>query len=144
GESIGIVGPTGAGKSTLIDLVVGLLDPTSGRITVDGDDLRAARVGWQRGLGYVPQAIFLVDDTVRRNVALGLPDAAMDGAAAAEAIRRPQLDAFAATLPGGLDPVVGGRGVRIGGGERQRSGVAGALYHRPAVLVLDEATSALD
>jgi ATP-binding cassette subfamily C protein len=144
GESIGIVGPTGAGKSTLVDLVVGLLDPTAGRITIDGDDLRAARVGWQRALGYVPQAIFLVDDTVRRNVALGLPDAAIDEACLRDAIRRAQLDAFVATLPDGLDTVVGERGVRLSGGERQRIGVARALYHRPAVLVLDEGTSALD
>ena len=144
GESIGVVGATGSGKSTLVDLVVGLLDPTSGRITVDGVDLRSGRVGWQRGLGYVPQTIFLVDDTLRRNVALGLPDAEIDETRIGRAIRRAQLEPLLSTLPDGLDTVVGERGIRLSGGERQRLGVARALYHEPAVLVFDEATSALD
>jgi ATP-binding cassette, subfamily B, bacterial PglK len=144
GESIGVVGPTGAGKSTLVDLLVGLLDPTAGRITVDGVDLRARRLGWQRSVGYVPQAIFLVDDTLRRNVALGIPDAEIDERRIGDAVQRAQLATFVATLPDGLDTVVGERGVRLSGGERQRIGVARALYHQPAVLVFDEATSALD
>jgi ATP-binding cassette subfamily C protein len=100
--------------------------------------------GWQREIGYVPQTVFLLDDTLRRNVALGVPDAEIDEARLRSAIRRAQLEEFVAALPGGLDTSIGERGVRISGGERQRIGVARALYHEPAVLVLDEATSALD
>ena len=144
GESIGIVGLTGAGKSTLADLLLGLLAPTAGRVTVDGRDLAAHRRAWQRRIGYVPQAIVLVDDTVRRNVALGIPDAEIDAARLAEVVRLAQLEGLVAGLPAGLETHVGERGVRLSGGERQRVGIARALYHAPDVLVFDEATAALD
>ena len=143
-ERIGLVGPSGAGKSTIVDLLLGLLDPTGGRILVDGTDLREVRRSWQDLVGYVPQHIFLLDDSVRRNVAFGEPDAGIVDADVREALRRAQLDAFVDSLPGGLDTKVGERGVRFSGGQQQRLGIARALYHQPPVLVLDEATSALD
>ncbi len=144
GESIGIVGPTGSGKSTLIDLIVGLLEPSSGRLTVDGRELAGDLSQWKRSIGYVPQSIFLLDTSLRRNVALGIPDEDIDDDRVARAIRIAGLERFVATLPEGLDTAVGERGVRLSGGQRQRIGIARALYHDPAVLVFDEATSALD
>jgi ATP-binding cassette subfamily C protein len=144
GESIGIVGPTGSGKSTLIDLIVGLLEPSSGRLMVDGKELARDPSQWKRSIGYVPQSIFLVDTSLRRNVALGIPDAEIDEQRVSRAIRIAGLEQFVATLPEGLDTTVGERGVRLSGGQRQRIGIARALYHDPVLLVFDEATSALD
>jgi ATP-binding cassette subfamily C protein len=144
GESIGIVGPTGGGKSTLIDLVLGLLSPDSGRVLVDDSDIHTQLDGWQRNLGVVPQAVYLLDSTLRRNIALGVADDAIDDARVQEAIRLAQLEPFVAALPKGLDTAVGERGVRLSGGERQRVAIARALYRRPAVIVFDEGTSALD
>jgi len=144
GESIGIVGPTGGGKSTLIDLVLGLLRPGSGQILVDGIDVHTQLDGWQRNLGVVPQSVYLLDTTLRRNIALGVDDVAIDDDRVMEAIGRAQLDRFVAELPEGLGTVVGERGVRLSGGERQRVAIARALYRHPAVLVFDEGTSALD
>ena len=144
GESVALVGPSGAGKSTLADVILGVLEPTSGRILVDGRDVTPDRRGWQSKIGYVPQTIYLTDDSLRRNIALGLPDALIDPVQLADAIRLARLDAVVAQLPEGLDSMVGEHGARLSGGQRQRVGIARALYHRPEVLVLDEATSALD
>ena len=144
GESVGVVGDSGAGKSTLVDILLGLLTPDRGEVRVDGEDIRQALRNWQDQIGYVPQSIFLTDDTVARNVAFGLPADKIDTAAVWRAIRAAQLEDFVHDLPQGLATVVGERGVRLSGGQRQRIGIARALYHDPAVLVLDEATSSLD
>jgi ABC-type multidrug transport system fused ATPase/permease subunit len=144
GESVGFVGPSGSGKSTLVDIVLGLLTPDTGTVLVDGADIQGDLRAWQDQIGYVPQSIYLTDDTLRRNVAFGLPDDAIDEAAVRRAIRAAQLEEFVASLPLGFDTLVGEQGVRLSGGQRQRIGIARALYHDPAVLVLDEATSALD
>jgi ATP-binding cassette subfamily C protein len=144
GESIGIVGPTGAGKSTLVDLLIGLLQPSCGRIMIDGVALPERRRSWQRQIGYVPQTIFLADDSLRRNITLGIPDDDIDDDKVQAAVRMAQLEAFVASLADGLNTFVGERGMRLSGGERQRVGIARALYHEPEALVFDEATSALD
>ncbi len=144
GDAIGLVGPSGSGKSTLADVVLGLLAPECGRVLVDGVDIQEDLRGWQDRVGYVPQSVYLTDDTVRRNIAFGLPDPEIDERAVQRAIAAAQLQDFVETLPHGLDTVVGERGVRLSGGQRQRIGIARALYHDPDVLVLDEATSALD
>jgi ABC-type multidrug transport system fused ATPase/permease subunit len=144
GTSIGFIGGSGCGKSTLIDLILGLIAPEDGNVRVDGVDIQSRLRGWQDQIGYVAQAIFLTDDTLRRNVAFGIPDAQIDEAAVRRAITAAQLDAFVRELPAGLDTVVGERGVRLSGGQRQRIAMARALFHDPSVLVLDEATSSLD
>jgi ATP-binding cassette subfamily C protein len=142
GESVGIVGPSGAGKSTLVDLLLGLLEPTSGRVTVDGRDVRTGLRSWQRRIGHVPQTPYLMDDSLRRNIALGLTDDLIDERRVEAALRLAQLSEFATGLPEKLDTPVGERGVRLSGGQRQRVAIARALYHE--VLVFDEATAALD
>jgi ATP-binding cassette subfamily C protein len=144
GESVGIVGATGAGKSTLLDLILGLLDPTAGRITIDGRDLRDDIRGWQAAIGLVPQSVYLLDDTIRRNVAFGIADDEIDDDAVAEAIALARLEDFIATLPQGLETTVGERGVRLSGGQRQRVAIARALYRRPQILIFDEGTASLD
>jgi len=145
-SSLGVIGPTGSGKSTLVDLLLGLYQPTAGEILIDGQVLTPARVpSWQASIGYVPQDIFLIDDTIARNVAFGLPDEKIDLARLREACAMAQiLDFIEAELPDGFQTRVGERGIRLSGGQRQRIGLARALYHRPSLLILDEATSALD
>jgi ATP-binding cassette subfamily C protein len=144
--SLGVIGPTGSGKSTLVDLLLGLYQPTSGEILIDGRPLTRGLVpSWQASIGYVPQDIFLIDDTIARNVAFGLSDNEIDPARLREACVMAQLlDFIEAELPDGFDTNVGERGVRVSGGQRQRIGLARALYNRPSLLILDEATSALD
>ena len=144
--SLGVIGPTGSGKSTLVDLLLGLYQPTAGEILIDGRTLTPELVpAWQASIGYVPQDIFLIDDTIARNVAFGLPDNEIDRARLREACAMAQiLDFIETELPAGFDTCVGERGVRLSGGQRQRIGLARALYHRPSLLILDEATSALD
>jgi ABC-type multidrug transport system fused ATPase/permease subunit len=146
GEKVAFVGPTGSGKSTLIDLILGLHTPVSGCIQIDGEELNSDRLPlWRRRIGYVPQDIFLVDDTLRRNIAFGLKDEEIDEEALGRAVRMAQADEFIFDRKSeGLDTIVGERGVRLSGGQRQRIGLARALYHQPDVLILDEATSALD
>lgn len=144
GASVGFIGGSGAGKSTLVDILLGLLTPVSGTVKVDGIDIQTNMRGWQDQIGYVSQSIFLTDDTLRRNVAFGLPADQIDEAAVWRAIQAAQLKQFVNDLPQGLDTLVGERGIRLSGGQRQRIGIARALYHDPPVLVLDEATSSLD
>lgn len=143
--TIGLVGRTGAGKSTLVGLILGILTPTSGTISVDGTILDSRTLpAWQNRVGYVPQDVFLIDGTVTDNIALGIRPEAVDPAAIRRAAVLAGLDAVIAALPQGYDSSVGERGIRLSGGQRQRLGIARALYHDPDVIVFDEATSALD
>ncbi|MHA1598901.1 MAG: ABC transporter ATP-binding protein [Alphaproteobacteria bacterium] len=144
GESIALVGESGAGKSTLADLLLGLLDPTAGRILADGVDIAGDLRGWRAGIGYIPQEAFLTDDTVRRNIALGIDDDDIDEDAISRAMAMAQLSEVIEGIPNGLDTVLGEHGVRLSGGQRQRVSIARTLYNDPGVLILDEATSALD
>jgi ABC-type multidrug transport system fused ATPase/permease subunit len=144
GETVGICGPTGGGKTTLVDLITGLLPPTAGRVMVDGHDLQEHDREWHENLGVVPQMVFLVDDTLRGNIALGIDEGDVDEAALSEALSLAQLTEVVETLPAGLETRVGERGLRLSGGQRQRVAIARALYRRPAVLIFDEGTSALD
>lgn len=145
GARVGIVGPTGGGKSTLLNLLMGLLEPTRGSILIDGDALVGARVkAWQKNIAHVPQAIYLADARIDENVALGVPREQIDTHRVTEALSRAQLSPVIASLPDGVGTYVGENGVRLSGGQRQRLGIARALYKQATVLVLDEATSALD
>jgi len=144
GEAVGFVGQSGSGKSTLIDTMLGLLEPQNGSVLINGETIESVKQSWQKQIGYIPQTIFLMDDSLRRNIAIGIADKEIDELAITEALKSAQLEDFVASLPEGLDTVVGERGVRLSGGQRQRIGIARALYHRPSVLVLDEATSSLD
>jgi ABC-type bacteriocin/lantibiotic exporter with double-glycine peptidase domain len=144
GEAVGFVGQSGSGKSTLIDILLGLLDPKTGSVSINSRSIGEVKRQWQHIVGYIPQTIFLMDDSLRRNIAIGIADSEIDEVAIQDALKSAQLEDFVASLPEGLDTVVGERGVRLSGGQRQRIGIARALYHRPSVLVLDEATSSLD
>ena len=144
GESVAFVGATGSGKSTLVNVILGLLKPQEGRILIDGVDIHANLRGWLDHVGYIPQTIVLLDDTLRRNIAFGMADEEIDEERVWTAVRAAQLESFIRDLPEGLETVVGERGVRLSGGQRQRVGLARALYRNPEVLVMDEATSALD
>lgn len=144
GDCLAVVGATGAGKSTLADLIMGLLVPTSGAVLLDGVSIHDDLPSWQRHIGYVPQAPYLLDDTLGRNIAFGIPDEDVDAAAIRAAVEAAQLGSLVASLPDGLNTVIGDRGTRLSGGERQRVSIARALYRDASLLVLDEATSALD
>ena len=144
GKTIAFVGTSGAGKSTLIDILLGLLKPKYGKIYADGMDIFKNLKTWQKEIGYIPQSIYLSDDTIRNNVAFGVDEKEIDEQAVINALKQAQLYEFLEGLPEGLDTFVGDRGVRLSGGQRQRIGIARALYHNPEILVLDEATSALD
>jgi ATP-binding cassette subfamily C protein len=144
GASIGIVGASGAGKTTLVDLLLGLLPADTGTIRIDGQDIGACRHDWQRTLGYVPQSAALIDDTIARNIAFGLSEEAIDPARLDHAIDLAQLRKVIDDLPDGIETVLGEQGARLSGGQRQRIAIARALYRDPQVLVFDEATSALD
>jgi ABC-type multidrug transport system fused ATPase/permease subunit len=144
-QIVGIVGETGAGKTTLVDVLLGLLECTQGRIEVDGVPLHADhRLLWRRSCGYIPQEIFLSDDSVRANIAFGVSPDLIDDEAVRRSAAIAQIDRFLDTLPEGYQTRIGERGVRLSGGQRQRIGIARALYHDPDVLVMDEATSSLD
>ncbi len=144
GKSVGIVGTSGAGKSTVVDILLGLLETREGTVCADGMDVKQNYRKWLKNIGYIPQMIFMLDDTIRRNVAFGVPEDKIDEDRLWEVLKEAQLDEFIKTLPEGLDTGIGERGIRLSGGQRQRIGIARALYHDPEVLVLDEATSALD
>lgn len=143
-ESVGFVGPSGAGKSTLIDIILGLLPLEKGKITVDGKNIADDENSWHKLVGYIPQTIYLMDDTIRNNVAFGIPTEKISEEKLWNALEKAQIADFIRLLPDGLDSQIGDRGVRISGGQRQRLGIARALYHDPEILVFDEATSALD
>ena len=143
-SSVALIGASGAGKTTAVDLILGLLDPQSGKITVDGTDIKTYIESWHQSIGYIPQTIYLMDDTIRANIAFGVPEKEIDEKLLEQAVKEAQLDQFVHSLPEGLDTVIGDRGVRLSGGQRQRIGIARALYRDPQVLILDEATSALD
>jgi len=144
--SVGLVGPTGAGKTTLVDIILGLLTPQKGEFSVDGVKINENNIlNWQKNLGYVPQHIYLSDDTILNNIAFGIPDEKIDRKTVEHVARISNLhDFIISELPNGYETIVGERGIRLSGGERQRVGIARALYHDPEVLVLDEATSSLD
>ena len=144
GFEVGIVGTTGAGKSTLVDILLGLLRPTRGKVTVDGVDISTNIRSWQDLVGYVPQTIFLIDSSIRANIAFGIDEQDIDDERVVRALNLAQLREFVEELPAGMNELVGERGVRLSGGQRQRIGIARALYLDPPILVFDEATSALD
>lgn len=146
GSAVGIVGETGSGKSTFVDVLLGLLVMQKGEITADGQNIFEGNNyrKWLKNVGYIPQTVFMIDDTIRKNVAFGIPEDEIDEARVWEVLKEAQLDEFVKSLPEGLETGIGERGIRLSGGQRQRISIARALYEDPAVLVLDEATSALD
>lgn len=144
GAYVGVIGSSGAGKTTFVDILLGLLLPTKGGIYVDGQDIQTDLRGWQENLAYVPQSIYLIDATIKENIALGETSGSIDDAKIKKVLRMAELYDFVQELPNGINTMVGERGVKLSGGQRQRIGIARALYQKPEVLILDEATSALD
>lgn len=143
-RSVALTGASGAGKTTVVDIMLGLLEPQGGSVKVDGTDIRQEMSSWHQSIGYIPQTIYLMDDTIRANIAFGIPQNEIDDGMLERAMREAQIDEFVHSLPRGVDTVIGDRGVKLSGGQRQRIGIARALYRDPQVLILDEATSALD
>ncbi|WP_103668736.1 ABC transporter ATP-binding protein [Pseudanabaena sp. BC1403] len=144
GQTIAFIGSSGAGKTTIVDIILGLLTPSQGEISVDGKNILTNLAGWQRQIGYIPQSIYLSDDTIRNNIAFGLASHEINEEKVWAAIKASQLEELVHGLPEQLDTLVGERGIRLSGGQRQRIGIARALYHNPEVIVMDEATAALD
>lgn len=144
GKSVGIMGTSGAGKSTIVDILLGLLHTQEGEITCDGVDIFKNYESWLAQIGYIPQSIYLIDESIRENIAFGIDEDKIDEKRIWEVLEEAQLKEFVEELPNGLDTTIGDRGVRLSGGQRQRIGIARALYHNPEILVFDEATSALD
>ena len=144
GQSVGIMGPSGAGKSTIVDILLGLLHAESGQILCDGADIFSNYDSWLSQIGYIPQSIYLIDESIRENIAFGIDADRVNEDRIWEILKEAQLDEFIRSLPEGLETKIGDRGVRLSGGQRQRIGIARALYHNPEILVFDEATSALD
>jgi ABC-type multidrug transport system fused ATPase/permease subunit len=144
GEVIGVSGSSGAGKTTLIDILLGVLQPTSGTVCVDGIDISQDLRGWQNQVGFVPQSVYLIDDSIEANIALGIPKSAIDHDRVRAVLRDVDLLKFVENLPDGVQTKVGERGTRLSGGQLQRIGIARALYRRPKILFLDESTSSLD
>ena len=144
GKSIGLIGPSGAGKSTTVDILLGLLRPRAGKITVDGTDISTNLPGWYADIGYVPQLMYMLDDTIRANIAYGIARDRIDDDKIWHVLKEAQLDDYVRGLPEGLDTCIGERGMRISGGQRQRIAIARALYNDPQIMIFDEATSALD
>ena len=144
GETVGFIGPSGAGKTTLVDLILGLLKPSKGSLLYNGEELKGSLSRWQSQIAYLPQQVFLIDNTLRNNVALGINDNEIDDQLVHESLNNASLQEFVDTLPQGVETKLGERGVRLSGGQRQRVAIARAFYHGRNVLVMDEATSALD
>lgn len=144
GKSVGIVGTSGAGKTTVVDIILGLLEVQSGGVFADDVNIKDRYRSWLKNVGYIPQSIFMLDDSIKKNVAFGVPEEEIDEKRLWEVLKEAQLDEYVRSLPEGLDSSIGERGIRISGGQRQRIGIARALYNDPEVLILDEATSALD
>ena len=138
------MGVTGSGKSTILNLILGLIKPSEGSIKVDGQDIHSNLKGWQKKIGYVPQNIYLVDDTIRRNITFGLKDEEIDENRLNEVIKESQLSNFVNSLANGIETEAGERGAKVSGGQLQRIGIARALYRNPEILIFDEATSSLD
>ena len=144
GDKIGIFGSSGSGKSTFIDVILGLLEPNSGAIEVDGVNIKKDLTGWRKNVAYVPQKVYLTDDTIMNNIAFGQNPSKINKDKIKDAIKISELDKFIESLPNGVETIVGERGVRISGGQLQRIGIARAFYQEPKILILDESTNALD
>ena len=144
GDFIGIIGETGSGKSTLINLLIGLLKPSEGKVEVDEFNINLNLPEWYKKIGYVPQSVYLIDDTIKKNIAFGLPNDDIDDDLVGKAVEKASLNKFINDLQSGLETIVGEKGIRLSGGQQQRIGIARALYRDPEILILDEATSSLD
>lgn len=144
GKSVGLIGKSGSGKSTLVDIIIGLLEPSAGEILIDDNNIGTKKISWQKQLGYVPQEVYLLDDTIRSNIIFGIEKEEVDEKLLSDVIEKSQLKNLINSLPKKLNTIIGDRGARLSGGEKQRIGIARALYNTPKIIVFDEATSALD